>query len=371
MKKIFSIFCLSMLLYACSKDDSGTIEPDNNYSRNELLTNWANNIIVPSYANYQSKTQILVADVTTFNSNPNIANLQTVRNSWLEAYKAYQYISMFNFGKAEEINIKEATNTYPTDVNGINANIVSGVYNLSLLSQFSKQGLPAIDYLINGLDNSDAVIISFYSTTSKASNYKQYLLAVANKLKFNADLILNDWKSGYKTSYIANNGISVSSSVNRTTNSFVKNFEKDIRTGKLGIPSGVFSSGVKYPEKVEAFYKNDVSNILLKEALKATQDFFNGKHFNSTTTGVGLKSYLDFLNVVRDGKKLSDIINNQFAAINVATNNLNDSFSNQVTNDNSKMLGAYDALQRNVLSIKVDMTQALNITIDYVDGDGD
>ncbi len=35
------------------------------------------------------------------------------------------------------------------------------------------------------------------------------------------------------------------------------------------------------------------------------------------------------------------------------------------------MLAAYDVLQQNVVYIKLDMMQALNITIDYVDGDGD
>jgi hypothetical protein len=45
--------------------------------------------------------------------------------------------------------------------------------------------------------------------------------------------------------------------------------------------------------------------------LKASQDFFNGKHFNSTATGEGLGSYLDYLKTIR-GEQLSSIINKQF-----------------------------------------------------------
>jgi len=225
--------------------------------------------------------------------------------------------------------------------------------------------------LINGLSTNDASIVGFYATNANATNYKQYLTAVVSKLKTNIDTVVTDWNSGFRNSYIANNGTSVSSSVNKTTNLFVKNFEKDIRTGKIGIPAGVFSSGVKYPEKVEGYYKNDISKELLNVSIKATQDFFNGKHFNSTTTGEGLKSYLDFLNVIRNGQKLSDIINNQFVTIYTVTNTLNNSFSQQVNIDNSKMIIAYDALQQNVIYTKLDMMQALNITIDYVDGDGD
>ena len=369
MKKIIAIFTLLIIGLACSKKDETAIE--NNYDRTALLTNWADNIIVPSFVNYQSKVQVLVTDVSNFNSTPNVSNLQLVRTSWLEAYKAYQYVSMYNFGKAEEVYIKESSNTYPTNAVGIDANISSGNYNLTLLSQFDKQGFPALDYLINGLGTSDAAIVEFYVTNANANNYKQYLSAVSNRLITNANNIVSDWNSGYKNRYILNNGTSVSSAVNFTTNNFVKNLEKDIRTGKLGIPAGIFSSGVLYANKVEGFYKNDISKILLNEALKASQDFFNGKYFNATTTGPGLKGYLDFLNTVRNNQKLSDIINNQYATVFSVNNQLNNSFSTQVTNDNAKMILAYDALQKNVIYTKLDMMQALNISIDYVDGDGD
>ena len=371
MKKILLILSLIVIVVACSSNEGENNSDGNNYDRTALLTNWADNIIVPSYINYQTKVQTLVTNTNTFVANPTEVNLQTVRTSWLEAYKAYQYISMYNLGKAEEINLNIASNTYPTNTIGIESNISSGTYDLALLSQLDKQGFPALDYLINGLSTNDASIVGFYATNANATNYKQYLTAVVSKLKTNIDAVVTDWNSGFRNSYIANNGTSVSSSVNKTTNLFVKNFEKDIRTGKIGIPAGVFSSGVKYPEKVEGYYKNDISKELLNVSIKATQDFFNGKHFNSTTTGEGLKSYLDFLNVIRNGQKLSDIINNQFAAIYTVTNTLNNSFSQQVNTDNSKMIAAYDALQQNVIYTKLDMMQALNITIDYVDGDGD
>ena len=371
MKKTLLILSFIAFIIACSSNGGDDNTGGDNYDRTALLTNWADNIIIPSYVNYQTKVQTLVSSTATFVATPTEANLQTVRTSWLEAYKGYQYISMYNLGKAEEINLNGASNTYPTSTVGIESNISSGTYNLSLLSQFDKQGFPALDYLINGLGADDASIVGFYATHTNAANYKQYLADVVNKLKTNADAVVTDWNSGFRNSYVANNGTSVSSSVNKTANLFVKNLEKDIRTGKLGIPAGIFSGGVKYPEKVEGYYKNDISKELLNTSIKAAQDFFNGKHFNSATTGVGLKSYLDFLNVTKNDQKLSDIINNQFAIIYTSNNTLNDSFSQQINTDNSKMIVSYDGLQQNVIYTKLDMMQALNITIDYVDGDGD
>lgn len=371
MKKILIFLSLITLVAACSSNDGGNDANGNNYDRTALLTNWADNIIIPSYINYQAKVDALVTNANAFTVTPTESNLLALRASWLEAYKAFQYVSMYTLGKAEEISLKESSNTYPTDAAGIETNISSGTYNLSLLSQFDKQGFPALDYLINGLSSNDALIIEYYTTNTNSANYKQYLTTVVNRLKTNIDAVVTDWNSNFRNSYIANNGNSVSSSVNKTTNLFVKNLEKDIRTGKLGIPAGIFSNGVKYPEKVEGYYKNDISKELLNISIKASQDFFNGKYFNSTTTGVSLKSYLEYVNAIRNGQKLSDIINNQFSAIYTTNNGLSSSFSEQINTDNSKMITAYDILQQNVIYTKLDMMQALNITIDYVDGDGD
>ena len=371
MKKIILLLGVILTVVACSSGGEDAVDQGSDYDRTALLTNWADNIIVPSYTNYQAKVEILMANTNNFNATPTVENLQKLRSSWLEAYKAYQYISMYSFGKAEAVNLKECTNAYPTNATVIDANIASGTYNLALLSQYDKQGFPALDYLINGLATTDEAIVAFYATNANAANYKNYLVAVNNRLKSNIDAIVSDWNSGYRNSYVANSGTSVSSSVNITTNNFVKNLEKDVRSGKVGIPAGVFSNGAKFSDKVEAFYKNDVSKELLNIGTKATQDFFNGKHFATATTGPSLKSYLDYVNAVRDGKKLSDIINNQYVTIFSTNNSLNNSLSEQVTTDNSKMLSAYDALQQNVIYTKLDMMQALNITIDYVDGDGD
>lgn len=372
MKKLFILFTALITIVACSSSDNeGDTTGGSNYDRKLLLTNWADNIIIPSYVNYQAKIRVLATNITAFNASPSEANLLTVRTSWLEAYKAYQYVAIYSFGKSEDLNLKESANTYPTNATGIESNISAGGYNLTLLSQFDKQGFPALDYMLNGLGTTNASVVSFYSTNANSANYKKYLVDVVARLQSSADTVLADWNSGYRDTYIANSGTSVTSSVSITTNTFVKNLEKNVRSGKLGIPAGVFSAGVKYPEKVEGYYKNDVSRDLLNTAVQASKDFFNGKHFNNATTGESLKSYLDYVKAVRSGQQLSTIIDSQFTASLTANATLNASFSNQINSDNSKMLAAYDVLQQNVVYIKLDMMQALNITIDYVDGDGD
>lgn len=370
MKKNVLLATILGLFISCSGDSDSSTSGDN-YDRTALLTNWADNLIIPRFEDYQSKVVSLNNDVIIFTTSPNQTNLDNLRSSWLNAYKSYQYVNVFNIGKAEEINFTSCTNIYPVNSTGINTNITSGVYDLTLLSQYDKQGFPALDYMLNGLSTSDSEILDFYLTNSQATNYKQYLIALSTRLKNNADVIVNDWNNTYRATFIASSGNSVSSSVNKMVNNFVKYFEKDIRAGKVGIPAGIYSNGTLFPEKVEAYYKNDVSKILLNESVKGAQDFFNGKHFNSTIEGMSLKSYLDFLNTVRSGQNLSTIINNQFATINTINANLDNSFSSQVNTNNNLMISSFDGLQQNVVYFKLDMMQAFNITVDYVDADGD
>ncbi|MEX0719860.1 MAG: peptidase M75 superfamily protein, partial [Balneolaceae bacterium] len=92
---------------------------------------------------------------------------------------------------------------------------------------------------------------------------------------------------------------------------------------------------------------------------------------NSNENAESLSSYLDFLNAVKEGTDLTSLINSQFEAARAEVENLNDNFAQQIESDNSKVLSAYDELQMNVVYLKVDMLQALNINVDYVDADGD
>ncbi|WP_136667981.1 imelysin family protein [Flavobacterium sp. H122] len=370
MKKILLLIGLLLIIIACSGGESSDTTGDN-YNRTNLLTNWSDNIIIPSFENYQAKAGILKSKVESFTNAPTVDALTEVRTAWLDAYKAFQHVSLYEIGKAEEISFVSFTNVYPTNAVEIENNIANGGYNLASLTQIDKQGFPAVDYMINGLGADDEAITAFYTTNVNAVKYKQYLIDLVTKLKDTSDLITNDWKNTYRNNFIASNGNSVTSSVNKMVNVFVKNYEKNVRAGKVGIPAGVYSSGTTYSNKVEAYYKNDISKLLLNEGITATQNFFNGKHFASSTTGAGLKEYLDHLNVVKDGQKLSDIINAKFAAIFTTTAQLNDSFSEQIFSDNSKMITAFDQLQWNVIYFKTDMMPALNITVDYVDADGD
>ena len=194
----------------------------------------------------------------------------------------------------------------------------------------------------------------------------QYALAVSGQIKTKISQVKNLWETSYKSTFIAATGSEVGSSLSELTNAMVLNFEKNAREAKIGIPAGVYSTE-PLADKVEAVYYKNASKDLTLEALSAVQDVFNGKHYQNTTTGEGLKAYLISL----ERADLANSINDQFDVARTKIQAMDISFYTQITTDNTKMTQSFDALQVSVVLLKVDMLSAFKINIDYVDGDGD
>ncbi len=366
MKKTFFSLVIAATFIGCSSSDNDPETPVDNFDRSAMLANWADNIIIPSFQNYVAGLNELKSAKDAFNASGDVTTLQNLRAAWLTAYTRWQHVSMFEIGRAEAITLRNFTNIYPADAQEIDDFVTNGNYNLTLPSTNDAQGFPALDYLLFGLGADDAAVLNALS----ANNAKTYLSDVVERLVALGTEVLTDWTTSYRDTFVGNDGSSATSAVNKMVNDFMFYYEKALRAGKIGIPAGVFSTS-PLADRVEAYYNGDVSKALFLASLNAAQDFFNGKHYNSSTTGESLRSYLEALSVDKEGTRLSTLINNQFDASRTSANALANNLADQVTTDNSRMLQTYDQLQMNVVLMKVDMFQALSIQVDFVDADGD
>jgi predicted lipoprotein len=335
-----------------------------------MLTNWADHIIVPSYEAFASEVSDLNTSFDTFKSDASAANLVAFRTAWESAYLAWQRVSMFEIGPAETVGLRLNMNIYPADTEKIESHIASGDYDLSLSSNRDAKGFPALDYLINGLGETDEAIAAKYSSADNAALIA-YIDAALTDMSSLTNQVLSEWQEGYRDTFVSNDGASSTASVDRFVNDYIFYYEKFLRAGKMGIPLGVFS-GTAQSGKVEAYYKNDFSNALFLEGLTAVQDFFNGKHFGKQSSGESLATYLDALNSVKNGEDLTQRINAQFDTAREAVSGLAP-FRQEIENNDpaTDMLLAYDEVQRAVPLLKVDMVSAMSINIDFVDADGD
>ena len=351
-------------------DNSSNQTAPQTFNREQMLIFWADSIIIPSQNKFQSDLIEFSNSVNSFSNDPTQASLDLMRENWVIAYKSWQHIEMFNIGKAEEINYGVRMNIYPANVERIELNVSNNDNDIEHPNDYPAQGLPAVDYLLYGIGNNDSEILEKF--TLENSKYLNYLIVVSNKMIELTDNVVSDWDESYRNVFIASTDNTATSSINKLTNDFIYYYEKGFRANKFGIPAGVFSGSVLI-DRVEAYYRRNLSKILALEAIDAITNFFNGIPYggDSANSGLSFKNYVEFLETVKNDVPLGQLILDQFTESRSNIANLEDDFTIQLENKKLEMLSTYDIIQVAVVYLKVDMLQALNINVDYIDADGD
>jgi predicted lipoprotein len=373
--KLTALCALALLLSACGGNSGEPSPGDNAKDRKPILTHWADNIIVPSYAAFKVKFDVMQGKADAFTNAPGTASLAELRAAWVDAYVEWQKVELFEFGPADRYTLRNFFNIYPTDVSGIEANINDPATSLDLPASYARQGFPALDYLINGVGADDGAIVAYYTTAPDAAKRIAYIKRITARMNTLLTSVITEWNGAYRDTFIGKTGLDVGSSTGLVVNAYVLYYERYVRSGKIGIPSGatIASTGVPYPEKVEAFYKKDISQALAKNAHLAAAGFFNGNNVLTGAEGPSLASYLDALGAkdAVTGTMLSALIRAQFSDISTKLDQLSPSLYQQVQTNNQAMVDTYTAMQKLVRMLKVDMTSAMSITITYTDNDGD
>ncbi|MVM30825.1 peptidase M75, Imelysin [Spirosoma sp. HMF4905] len=380
-KQIGLICAFVAALWACggSGSDTPTPTPPNptdqaSSDRKAMLTNIADNIIVPSYANFKTKFDAMVAKSDAFAAKPDKTTLTDLRQAWVDAYTEWQKVELFDVGPAEQYTLRNFFNIYPTDVAGVEAYIAAGTGSFDVPASYPKQGFPTLDYLINGLETTDDAIVARYATAADAAKRIAYLKRLTTQMNSQFTTVYTAWTTGgYRDTFINCTALNAGCSTGKLVNGFVLNYERYIRSGKFGIPSGAMANGTVAPDKVEAYYKKDLSLTLAKTAHQASIDFFNGKNVKTGQEGPSLKTYLNGIGAKdsQTGKSLVDIINAQFEVSNQKLAALKANLTDEVKTNNTAMVAVYTEMQKAVRMLKVDMTSAMSITITYTDNDGD
>lgn len=378
MRKLHTKIALCFLVIvftstSCGNSGDDPSPGDNSKDRQEILTHWADNIIIPAYADFKTKFDIMLTTGDAFTNSPDQNSLAEFRAAWSEAYLEWQKVELFEFGPADRYTLRNFFNIYPADVTGIADNISNPAANLELANSYARQGFPALDYLINGTGADDAGIIEFFTSGPEVQNRTGYVEKILNRMNSLLTQVISEWDS-YRDTFVSETGLDIGSSTGEVVNAYVLHYERYIRSGKFGIPSGGMSgTGTPNPEKVEALYKRDLSGELAKNAHGAAMDFFNGVSVLTGEEGPSFKSYLNALDAkdTSTGTLLSEIITDQFAAIQSKLDVVSPDLYQQVQTNNQAMIDVYTEMQKLVRLLKADMTSAMSISITYTDNDGD
>ena len=353
---------------SCESDKDNTGPSLDGFDRSKVLSNSYDNIIIPAYNEFNISLINLDDRKNTFINDINEQNLSNLRVSWVEAYKKWQAIEMFDILKAEQINYARVSNSYPCIEGQVISNINDSISEIVSFtsSMLGATGFPAIGYLIYGNDSSN-VLINFNGTDGL--KYSAYLNALISNLVVNTDLVRSDWMTA-RDEFVNSTANSQTSSLNMIINDFVRYFEKNVRTAKIGTPIDFFGSLQPKPDQVESYYRPDICKSLLVESMQAVKIFYTGESYDGNNNGEGLEDYLNYLNNSDD---LMIAISNQFDDIENKINLLDDDFVLELNNNGrERMEDLFLSMQNLVTYFKVDMmSDRFGISPDYEDNDGD
>lgn len=366
---------LVITLLGCSGNkEAEQVKPGSNYDRKAMLINIADNIIIPGYGAFKTKFDLMKSRSENFLASPSTASLIEFRTSWKEAYIEWQKVEMFEIGPAEEVMLRTSMNIYPFNVSLAENNISTGSYNLEEAGQVATKGFPSIDYFLNGVGADDAAVVAWFADPAKGAARKKYVQDVISLMSGKLDLVVSRWNGAYRNEFLNNSGTDAASSTAKLVNAYVLHYERFVRSGKIGIPAGIMGSSLvnPSPEKVEAFYKKDLSRELALTSSQAILDLYRGKAYTSNSTGSSFKSYFSELGTKgADGRLTAEILDEQLVRAINKIQETNPSFYEQITTDRSKMVSIFEEIQLAVRFLKLDMTSAMGISISYTDNDGD
>jgi predicted lipoprotein len=347
-------------------DDSG----NSNFDRAAMLQNYGNNTIIPAYDTLEEAINTMQKAAESFSEDPSEATLSTLQSELKTARLAWQDASMFQFGPAESAVLRTVVNTYPADTDRIEDNIDSGDYTFGTIDNRAAAGFPALGYLLHGTGNTAGEIVSQYTNEEDTDARMAYLLDNINFMTQKTEAVASEWRAdggNYIAAFLSDesDGTDVGSSLGMLVNAMVLHYERFLRDGKVGIPSGVRSAGVPRPSATEAFYGGYSLELSIAN-LQAMQRLYAGDGLNGMN-GSGLEANLE----ARDAQALADEISTRLDKAVSAQQELNDPLSAQIEENNEPVTQAFTQLQDVISLLKADMTSILGVTITFQDNDGD
>jgi hypothetical protein len=373
MNKILKMcFGLLLITTACNTDKDTLVNCD--FDQQAMLTNYADEIIIPRFGDFDLGLELLESSFNEFAANPTPELLNDVRDSFAVAYERYQRCSPFGFGPGliNGFSFRVRFNTFPTNIVGINASIENGT--LVSASPTSTIGFPALDFLLFGQDGTtDAELVGLFTTDVNAANRITYFSQLVSELGSTTGQIVGEWTS-YRTTFISNTGTSAGSSVSLLVNEFNYDFET-LKNFKLKIPLGKFNGGTVLPETVEAFYGGGSIRLAIGQVL-GMKNLYLGVGENGAD-GLGLYDYILCVKPLTASEEdqgllaLADDISEQFLEIESALELVPDPLSETLQSNKPAVDEVHTQMQMIVPLIKREMTSALGVQISYQDNDGD
>lgn len=280
------------LLASCS-DNEGT--DDNGQDQDQdlqaafytaVLTDVSTNVIVDTYAELNSASAQLKVAVAALQETPTTANLESAREAWVNTRKPWEQSEGFLYGPVDTGGIDPAMDTWPVDVNAMNAILDSGdpITPAVLESNNEARGFHLLEYILWGIDGDKAI-------EDITTRELEYLVAAAADLHNNTQTLYDGWKAdgdNYAANFVeAGESGSVYASRKGALEELVDGIitiSDEVANGKIADPLNA-EAGSPSPELEESRFSNN-SKLDFANNIRSVQNVYLGTY--ASYNGKGL-----------------------------------------------------------------------------------
>lgn len=339
-------------LISCEEDtgDNGNFS----YDKETLLTDVADNYIIPNYVTFNNSFSAFVIDFKAYKESKSDSDFNSAKSSFTQLQKDWQRVAFLGFGPAADERLLEELNIYPVSTDQISANLSSVANtNLGSASNNAAKGLPAIEYLLFADGKTDLT-----------QDEIDYILLIIDRVSPRIQAVNSAWSGNYRDEFIQNTENGATSSLSIMFNGVMLYFERHLRDEKLAIPLGIRSSGNPNPTWVENYYSgNSWDNLVLA--------FDQYVEFHEIGEKYGLVDLIRESGAEYQGEKVDVLITNSFNATKLLLQNTPNDYQQSLANSDEYLVDIFKEMQVYVTLMKVPVPQALGIQITYNDTDGD
>lgn len=368
-KLLTALFIVFITLFSASCNKN---KPTDSFGKKEMFTNYADNLILPSYTTYGTALNGLQTALNNFNSSPDLTSLAALQQASKAAYTAWQSCEVYSqTPPANDIMALEYTNYYPCRKDSVEAYVSRNDNSLSFIKSRIKsdRGLAVLDYILfNGIDQQ--AILDKLTTNVNATSYRTYISSILSNLIEINNQIVTTWNTTYRQTFINNLGTDASSAFSVLVNSFAQSAD-DLKRMQVGTPAGYLGNVATVntiPTAAQAYYSNNSINFMLL-SLNNLKAALNG---TASTDGKGLLDYIGTLNVTSTfGGNLRDDILNQIDLCITKVNDCAPNFATTIISNKPKADALFLETKKLLVLMKVDVPSALGVSITYTDSDGD
>lgn len=292
----------------CLSDGGGGSSSAPAFDDKQLVVDFADQVVVPTYTLLQSRAGALATAVDALAANPTAETFTAARDAWIAARQPWEQSEGFLFGPVDTFGYDPAMDSWPVNTTDLDAVLASGsaftpeyVGNL----QETQKGFHTIEYLLFGVGQKKVV-------TDLTPREMEYMTSIAAELAQIATALKSSWTDSVDgrppyRDLLANAGQSGNTSYPSLVGAV-----QEILDGVIGICDEVANGKIADPYDahdptlVESqFAFNSITDF--QDNLRSVENIYTGSVAAAGTRGNGLSTYVAKRDSELDARVKSEI----------------------------------------------------------------